>query len=49
MGTESKNGMEKKGLAEIKVKGWNGKVIKAQERKVVKMVYNTLLVLIMSD
>ena len=41
METESKDGMERRGLGEIKVKGWNGKVIKAQKQKVVKMVYNS--------
>ena len=33
--------MESRGLGEIKVKGRNGKVVKAWKQKVVKMVYNT--------
>ena len=34
--------MESRGLGEIKVKGWNGKVVRAQKWKVVKMVYNNI-------
>ena len=33
--------MESRGFGEIKVKGQNGKVVKAQKRKMVKMVYDT--------
>ena len=39
---ESKHETERRGLDEIKVKGWNGKVIKAWKWKVVKMVYNSI-------
>ena len=42
METESEDGMERRGLGEIKVKGQNGKVIKPQKWKVVKMVYNSI-------
>ena len=39
---ESEDRTERRGLGEIKVKGWTRKVMKAQKWKVVKMVYNSI-------